>query len=56
VQDIRELLAGRGDLDKVWTSTDTEKEVYQLPLGMWVRFFYYQDCQDARAVSWTLCR
>jgi len=53
-QEIRTLLSARGDLEKVFAPTDTEREIYQLPLGMWVRFAFFQDCRDAILVSYYL--
>lgn len=50
-EDVRILLSNRGDLEKVFAPTDTEREIYQLPLGLWVRFAFFQDCRDAIAVS-----
>ena len=53
-EEAREILRGFGDLEKVWVSSDTDKEMYRLPDGIWVQFAYFQDCRDAQMVT-TAC-
>ena len=48
--EARTILAGRGDLEKVWLSSQTDKEMFRLPEGIWVMFAFFQDCRDAQAV------
>ncbi|KAL9066552.1 MAG: hypothetical protein Q9157_007112 [Trypethelium eluteriae] len=38
-----------GAIEKVWLPSETDREMYQLPQGIWVRFAYFQDCRDAHA-------
>ena len=40
-----------GKIEETWYAMPTEKEIYRLPEGIWVRFAYFQDCRDAQAVS-----
>ena len=51
--EAREVLAGCGDLEKIWHCSPTEKECYRLPEGIWVTFAFFQDARDAQAVSRT---
>ncbi len=50
-EQAREILLGRGDLEKLWHSSPTDKEMYRLPDGIWVTFAFFQDARDAQAVS-----
>ena len=45
------LLHPHGEIEKIWYSSPTDKEMYRLPEGIWVRFAFFQDCRDAQAVS-----
>ncbi|KAK5172477.1 hypothetical protein LTR04_002403 [Oleoguttula sp. CCFEE 6159] len=47
--EVRRLLAPFGAIEKVWIPSETDREFYQLPKGIWVRFAYFQDCRDAHA-------
>ncbi len=49
--EAREILAGRGDLENLWHASQTDKEMYRLPDGIWVQFAFFQDCRDAQMVS-----
>ena len=49
--EAREVLRGRGDLEKLWHPSPTEKEMFRLGDGIWVMFAFFQDCRDAQAVS-----
>ena len=40
-----------GALERVWFCTQTDKEMFRLPEGIWVMFAFFQDCRDAQAVS-----
>lgn len=40
-----------GKIQETWYANQTEKEMYRLPEGIWVRFAFFQDCRDAQAVS-----
>ena len=48
--EVRQLLNPFGAIEKVWLPSETDREMYQLPKGIWVRFAYFQDCRDAHAV------
>ncbi|KAI9655807.1 MAG: hypothetical protein M1821_005242 [Bathelium mastoideum] len=47
--EARQLLIPFGAIEKIWLPSETDREMYQLPLGIWVRFAYFQDCRDAHA-------
>ena len=47
---VRNWLINSGQLERVWHATDTEKEMWGLPDGLWVRFKYWQDFDDAYRV------
>ena len=49
--DARRVLQPFGPVECVWWSSKTEREMYQLPEGIWVKFAYFQDCRDAQGVS-----
>lgn len=49
--EARELMGTYGVLEQVWLCTLTEKEMYDLPQGIWVKFKYFDECSDAQAVS-----
>ena len=40
-----------GALERVWYCTQTDKEMFRLPEGIWIMFAFFQDCRDAHAVS-----
>lgn len=54
-EDVRKLLEPYGSIEKIFVPTETERELFQLPSGMWVRFAYFQDCRDAYAVGVIPC-
>ncbi|KAI9674968.1 MAG: hypothetical protein M1817_001374 [Caeruleum heppii] len=43
----RDILRNHGAIDSCWWSSRTERELYHLPEGIWVKFAYFQDCRDA---------
>ena len=49
--EARRALSPYGAIDSCWTSSRTEREMYQLPEGIWVKFEFFQDCRDAQMVS-----
>lgn len=49
--EARQILARFGDIEKLWYCSQTDKEMFRLPEGVWVMFAFYQDCRDAQAVS-----
>ena len=49
--EARRALSPYGAIDSCWTSSRTEREMYQLPEGIWVKFEFFQDCRDAQVVS-----
>ncbi|TKA65780.1 hypothetical protein B0A49_10430 [Cryomyces minteri] len=40
--EVRRLLVPFGAIEKVWIPSETDREFYQLPKGIWVRFAYLQ--------------
>ena len=47
----KELLVKFGPVQKAWSPSDTEQEMFGLPNGVFVRFTYYDHCQEALEVS-----
>lgn len=45
-------MSRHGPIESVWLCSQTDKEMFRLPDGIWVKFVYFQDCRDAQAVSW----
>ena len=48
--EARRELSPYGQITACWFSSDTEREMYQLPEGIWVKFAFFQDCRDAQSV------
>ncbi|KAL9006147.1 MAG: hypothetical protein Q9188_001116 [Gyalolechia gomerana] len=46
--EARQILARFGDIEKLWYCSQTDKEMFRLPEGVWVMFAFYQDCRDAQ--------
>jgi len=40
-----------GALERVWFCSQTDREMFRLPEGVWIMFAFFQDCRDAQAVS-----
>lgn len=51
--EAREVLAPYGAIEKLWYCSQTDKEMFRLPEGVWVMFAFFQDCRDAQAVSFS---
>ena len=49
--EVRRVLRNYGPIESLWFSSQTEREMYQLPEGAWVKFAYYQGCRDAAGVG-----
>ncbi|KAI9795484.1 MAG: hypothetical protein M1833_007014 [Piccolia ochrophora] len=47
--EARRVLHDYGEIDSLWWSSRTEREMYQLPEGVWVKFAFFQDCRDAQS-------
>ncbi|KAI9812690.1 MAG: hypothetical protein M1832_000347 [Thelocarpon impressellum] len=47
--EARRVLHPFGPIEACWWSSRTEREMYQLPEGIWVKFAYFQDCRDAQS-------
>ncbi|KAL8968761.1 MAG: hypothetical protein Q9183_002311 [Haloplaca sp. 2 TL-2023] len=45
----RQILGRFGAIEKLWYCSDTDKEMFRLPEGVWVMFAFFQDCRDAQA-------
>lgn len=45
--DVLRLLREYGQISKVWYPTDTERELWGLPRGIWAKFTFWQDYSDA---------
>lgn len=52
--EARQVLSRFGALEKVWYCSQTDKEMFRLPEGIWIMFAFFQDCRDAQAVSFLL--
>ncbi|KAL8942421.1 MAG: hypothetical protein Q9216_001685 [Gyalolechia sp. 2 TL-2023] len=48
-EEARQILARFGEIEKLWYCSQTDKEMFRLPEGVWVMFAFYQDCRDAQA-------
>jgi hypothetical protein len=48
--EVIEILKPFGAIESVFYPSETERELYQLPQGLWVRFAFFQDCRDAHTV------
>ncbi|KAI9848513.1 MAG: hypothetical protein M1837_007182 [Sclerophora amabilis] len=46
--EAREALQNFGPIESLWWPTPTEKAMYQLPEGIWIKFGYFQDCRDVQ--------
>lgn len=49
-QEARQIMGRFGALERVWFCTQTDKEMFRLPEGIWIMFAFFQDCRDAQAV------
>ncbi|KAL9587209.1 MAG: hypothetical protein Q9212_000368 [Teloschistes hypoglaucus] len=47
--EARQILGRFGAIEKLWYCSDTDKEMFRLPEGVWVMFAFFQDCRDAQA-------
>ena len=50
-KEAHDVLSCHGPIESVWLCSQTDKEMFRLPDGIWVKFVYFQDCRDAQAVS-----
>lgn len=48
--EAHQALSRFGALEKVWYCSQTEREMFRLPEGIWIMFAFFQDCRDAQAV------
>ncbi|KAI9885679.1 MAG: hypothetical protein M1823_002548 [Watsoniomyces obsoletus] len=48
-EEARAAFTGRGEIERCWVSSNTERAMYQLPEGIWVQFHSYEECRDARS-------
>ncbi|KAI9798538.1 MAG: hypothetical protein M1825_005319 [Sarcosagium campestre] len=48
-EEAERVLEVFGQIDRLWWSSPTEREMYQLPDGVWVKYAYFQDCRDAQS-------
>ena len=48
--EARQIMCRFGALERVWFCTQTDKEMFRLPEGIWIMFAFFQDCRDAQAV------
>ena len=49
--EARNIMDGHGPIEMLWFATHTEREMFGLPEGIFVRFAFFDDCRDAVAVS-----
>lgn len=50
-EEALQVLSKFGPVQDLWYASETDREMYRLPEGIWARFEYFQDCRDAQAVS-----
>lgn len=53
--EARQVLTRFGALEKVWYCSQTDREMFRLPEGIWVMFAFFQDCRDAQSVRTLHC-
>ncbi|KAJ9618257.1 hypothetical protein H2203_009173 [Taxawa tesnikishii (nom. ined.)] len=46
--EVLRILQQYGPIERSWPASETEREMFQLPEGLFVRFTYYDDCRDAK--------
>lgn len=51
--EARHVLSQFGAIEKIWYCSQTDKEMFRLPEGIWVMFAFFQDCRDAQAVRFS---
>lgn len=51
IDQANEFLQSFGPIQKAWIPSDTEQEMFGLPNGVFIRFKYYDHCQEALDVS-----
>ena len=49
--EAREVMASQGPIETIWSASQTEREMFGLPDGLFIRFAFFDDCRDAVAVS-----
>ena len=49
--EAREILKEQGPIETLWFPSPTEREMFGLPDGIFIRFAFFDDCRDAVAVS-----
>lgn len=54
--DILRIVTPFGPLEKDWFASETDREVYQLSKGMFIRFSFFTDCRKAEQVCDTTRR
>ncbi|KAG8534246.1 uncharacterized protein KY384_001090 [Bacidia gigantensis] len=45
--EAKNIMEGYGPVELVWLATQTEREVFGLPEGIFIRFAFFDDCRDA---------
>ena len=53
-EEALQVLSKFGPVQDLWYASETDREMYRLPEGIWARFEYFQDCRDAQGVSTSL--
>jgi hypothetical protein len=54
-EEARNLLSRFGAIEETCSISVADQKVTNLPEGRWVKFAYFQDCQDARSVCILTC-
>ena len=49
--EAREVMANYGPIELLWFASQTEREMFGLPEGIFVRFAFFDDCRDCLMVS-----
>ncbi|KAL9100380.1 MAG: hypothetical protein Q9163_004238 [Psora crenata] len=46
-EEARKIMAGYGPIETYWFASQTEREMYGLPEGIFLRFAFFDDCRNA---------
>lgn len=49
--EAREVMDGQGNIETIWFASPTERELFGLPDGVFIRFAFFDDCRDVITVS-----
>ena len=49
--ETRDIMAKYGPIELLWFASQTEREMFGLPEGVFARFAFFDDCRDAQMVD-----